>query len=448
MPERRTREVLGLALVATVALATTTALAPATARAGNEEGVLVGNEAAMSGGAVTAVVDDGTGGWYNPAGVAQVERSSVDASGSATQLRLAETPRLLQSATGAYADGGYYELGGIPSAVTAARRLEPGLVIAVGLFVPSMINHTDRVRLDEESAGATTTWQLVQQENVQRYYAGITLGYRVSSNLRIGATLYGLYRQQTTVSQFFGGTPGPGGFVGGVSALGTLQSAGLELGVGLQWEIVPGLHFGLSVRTPALQLGVLRRATVTEIAASADGVIFTPTDDMGLVPRVEIITPTRVRVGLAYRLERGWVGLDADISHELHLPEFGIERRWLVNVRVGGRYEVDPGISIGGGLFTDLSPVSTLVTYGETRIDFAGGSLGLELHTPHRMAEGEQAETLVFSQTFALRYAVGIGTVAGLRFDTTQPAGEQVSVIGTDTTVHELALHLGSELHF
>lgn len=423
-------------------------VSPAPARAGNEEGVLIGNEAALSGGAVVAVVDDGTGGWYNPAGVARVERTSIDASGSATQLRLASTPQLLRSATGAYADGGYYELNGIPSAVTACRRLEPGLVVSVGIFVPSVINHTDRVRLDETVNEATTTWQLVQQENVQRYYAGITLGYQAAPNFRIGATIYGLYRQQTTVSQFFGGASGTTGFVGGVSALSTLQSAGVELGFGVQWEIVPGLHFGASVRTPAVQLGVLRRATTTEIAAAPGGVLFTPTDDMGLVPRVDLITPGRVRLGLAYRFDRGWVGVDADVSHELDLPDLGIARQWLVNVRIGGRYEIEAGMSVGAGLFTDLSPVARLLTYGETKIDFAGGSLGLELHTPHRMAEGEQAETLVFTQTFALRYALGLGTVAGLRFDTAQPAGAQVSVVGTETTVHELALHLGSEVHF
>ncbi|MFN9813979.1 MAG: hypothetical protein ACK6CU_30595, partial [Deltaproteobacteria bacterium] len=98
------------------------------ARAGNEEGVLIGNEAAMSSGAVTANIDDGTAVWFNPAGLAHVTRTQLDASGSATQLRLAETPELLSSASGASADGGYYELNGIPSAVTGARQLEPGLV--------------------------------------------------------------------------------------------------------------------------------------------------------------------------------------------------------------------------------------------------------------------------------------------------------------------------------
>lgn len=434
-----TRRSLATALVVTSLFVTTGA------RAGNEEGVLIGNEAAMSGGAVTAVIDDGTAVWFNPAGLAHVRRTQVDASGSATQLRLAETPELLSSATGR-ADGGYYELSGIPSAVTGARELEPGLVLAFGIFVPSLVGHTDRVRLDDTTGGRTTTYQLVQQENVQQYYAGISLGYAASDTVRVGATVFGLYRQASTVSQFFGGSDGPGGFVSGVSALSSLQSAGVAVSLGLQWEMVPGLELGIALRSPALQLGVLRRSTFTEISAMGGSVSFSPGDDMGLSPRVDLAAAAQLRVGLVYHLDRGWIAIDADVSHELRSPELGLDRRWLVNVRVGGRYEVDPGISVGGGLFTDLSPIDRIQTYGETRIDFLGGSIGFELHTPHRMAEGEQAPTIVFSQTFALRYALGMGTIGGLRFDSTQP--EVTAINATRTTVHELALHLGSALDF
>ncbi|MFO0714754.1 MAG: hypothetical protein U0353_33245, partial [Sandaracinus sp.] len=365
------------------------AMAPALAHAGNEEGVLVGNEAAMSAGAVTACIDDGTAVWFNPAGLANITRTQVDASGSASQLRLAETPELLSSASGASADGGYYELNGIPSAVTGARELEPGLVAAFGIFVPSLVGHTDRVRLDDASTGTPTTFQLVQQENVQQYYGGIALGYAASQTVRLGITAFGLYRQASTVSQFFGGASGASAFVEGDSSLSVLQSAGVALAVGLQWEMIPGLSLGVSLRSPALQLGVLRRSTSVHISATRDTVTFSPGDDMGLVPRVDLVTPAQLRVGLVYRLDRGWVSIDADVSHELESAELGIDRRWLVNVRVGGRYEVDPGVSVGGGLFTDLSPIDQIHNYGETRIDFMGGSLGFELHTPHHMAEGE-----------------------------------------------------------
>ena len=38
------------------------------AHAGNDDGVLIGDEAVLTGGAVTATTDDGSSIWYNPAG--------------------------------------------------------------------------------------------------------------------------------------------------------------------------------------------------------------------------------------------------------------------------------------------------------------------------------------------------------------------------------------------
>lgn len=429
--------------VATMGL--TLALWPGHALAGNEEGVLIGNEAAISGGAVTAIVEDGSAGWYNPAGVAQVTRNQVDVSGSATQLRLASTPQLLQSASGRGVDGGYYELNGIPSSVTIARRLEPALVLSLGVFVPSLVGHTDRVRLSETDAlGNATEWQLVQQENTQSYYAGLTLGVIMAPNFRVGFTIYGLYRQTTVVSQFFGGSDGL--FINGVSSLLNRQSAGVEIGGGFQWEIIPGLHLGFAVRSPALQLGSLYRSTETHLSAGSGGITFDPTDSSGLTPRAEVITPTRFRLGLAWRFDKGWLGVDGDLSHELILPEFGIDRPWVVNVRMGGRYNIDPNISLGGGLFTDLSSVRAVQRYGETSIDYYGFAFGVELRTPHALGPGEQAESLVFSQTFAFRYAYGQGSIGGLHFDTSRPQEEEV--IATQTSVHELSIYLGSALYF
>ena len=52
------------------------------AYAGNDDGVLVGGQAALTGGAVTATTSDGTAAWYNPAGLAQLQRPSLDLNAS------------------------------------------------------------------------------------------------------------------------------------------------------------------------------------------------------------------------------------------------------------------------------------------------------------------------------------------------------------------------------
>lgn len=175
--KRRPRAARPIALAALIVLANA---APSAVRAGNDEGVLIGNEAAMTGGAVTATTSDGAAIWYDPAGIASVTRSQIDASGSATQLRVADTPALLSSAsTGRSADGGYLEIIGIPSAVALVRRLDDQLALGFGIFTPSLTNHTDRVSLTDDVAGVMTRWQLVQQETSQSTYAGVALAHAI-----------------------------------------------------------------------------------------------------------------------------------------------------------------------------------------------------------------------------------------------------------------------------
>ena len=76
----------------------------ARARAGNDDGVLVGNDAAVMAGAVTATVVDGSALWYNPAGLAAARVDTVDVSGSAFVLRSYDAKGLLSGADGSHGD--------------------------------------------------------------------------------------------------------------------------------------------------------------------------------------------------------------------------------------------------------------------------------------------------------------------------------------------------------
>ncbi len=73
------------------AVATATALltlsATHVAFAGNDDENLLGTEAALTGGAVTATVSDGSAVYYNPAGIAAGTQDKLDVSGSAYTAR-------------------------------------------------------------------------------------------------------------------------------------------------------------------------------------------------------------------------------------------------------------------------------------------------------------------------------------------------------------------------
>lgn len=433
------------------ALACLILLAPSVARAGNGDGILLGNEAAMTGGAVRAVVQDGSGIWYNPAGLANIDRDAVDVSGNAFQVRAAEERGLISATTGESNDGGYLELLSVPSASTIARRLEPGLVIAFGIFAPRFSQHTVRTALDGGVAPNDARWTLSSAEFQATYHAGGAIGIRIDDTFRFGISIFGVYRELTTSFQT------AGRFALGdetrVIARGGLQqvrSLGAELGVGFQWEPHPGMVIAATLRSPGLEILTQLRSTTTRIdvtlrGTAPDSIDFVPEDAEDLASGIAVLDAGRIDFALGHRFDRGWVAAEIDVRPAIDSDSV-LHRRFVWNVRVGGRYEVDRQLGIGLGFFTDHSDRDTITELGATRIDYYGLSAGFEFRTPHALGEGERAPDLVFSTTVGLRYALGIGEVGGLRFD--PQLGIEPNTVPISSTVHEVGLHLGSALYF
>ena len=426
-------------------------LAPSVARAGNGDGILLGNEAAMTGGAVTAMVSDGSATWYNPAGLAGMGRDAVDVSGSAFQIRAAEESGLISSTTGETNDGGYLELLSIPSASTIARRLEPGLVIAFGIFAPRFSQHTTRTSLNAGMMPTTANWTLSSTEFSATYHAGGALGFRITDNFRFGVSIFGVYREISESRQSSGTFSGIDETRiiarGGINQI---RSLGAEIGFGFQWDPHENVTIAMSFRTPGLEVITQSRTTQSELDVTTrdgdpDSIDFTPTDSEELASGFAVLDGGRLALAIGHRFENWWVSGEIDVRPPLDFPNV-IERRFVWNVRLGARYQVDRQLGIGGGLFTDHSDRAPIAELGETRVDFYGLSLGFEWRTPHELGENERADSLIFSTTAAIRYAYGVGEVGGLRFDPQRGTARDTVVI--DTSIHEIGLHIGSALYF
>ncbi len=421
------------------------------AEAGNGDGVLLGNEAAMSGGAVRAVTADGTATWYNPAGLAAMNRDAVDVSGSAIQVRASEEPGLISSTTGETNDGGYLEVVSIPAAATLARRVEPGVTLSIGIFAQRYEVHETRTGLDVASGANVAHWTLSSSRSRSTYHAGGGLGLRIDEHLRFGISVFGVYRDSYDAFQ----TAGVFELVdtnhlvarGGINRI---RSFGAELGIGLQWEPHPNVLLAFTARSPGLELATQIRSTTTEVDATLsdvapDGLSFLPEDREAIAPGLAVLTPGQFALAIGHRFARGWVAAEIDVQPPLELDPV-VHRRFVWNVRVGCQYRVDDRIRVGFGAFTDHSEGEPIRELGQTRVDFYGVTAGFEFRTPHALADAERGQTLVFSTTFALRYAIGIGEVGGLRFDPTR--GTQRDTVPIGTTIHEASLHIGSALYF
>ena len=104
-------------------------------------------------------------------------------------------------------------------------------------------------------------------------------------------------------------------------------------------------------------------------------------------------------------------------------------------------------VRVGTNLFTDRSFEPPPTAAWAERVNYYGLATGLYLETPLSLANNDRASSLVFTSTFALRYAIGFGETLRAVAD---PAGVRTDPTHTriDLTFHEISLHIGSGLRF
>ena len=446
---------LGAATRLAVALGLLGLLGPRRAWAGNQEAVFLSNQAALSGGAVVAWVDDGGAAWYNPAGLAEIEGTSVDLSASAFVLRYYHLPDAARTRLGGQThdeDASFTEVVSVPSALTVVRKLSDDVAGALAVFVP----HQEDLLVKggfSQRADPGYQWSFAASRRVARYYAGPALGVRLAPSMRLGLSLFGTYESRVT-SRAFGSSLDEPSSPQVTKAIVTLDQRlesklfGTSWVLGWRWDPHVDWSLGVALRGPLLhatgwsELAIedsFSRLHASEPAQVGAHFLHLDTEPDAF----DVMEPGRIVVGVARRVGPGRVELEGEWQSAASGGGRLRDATW--NMRLGGSFVASERFTLGGGLFTDRSPEPEPTDLGETRIDFYGSSFGVQYRTPHEVS-GEDGEPagLVFSTTVALRYALGIGQIGSLTFDPLQAPAPDTA----DVTIHELSLHIGSALDF
>ncbi len=416
--------------------------------AGNDESIPLGDQAALTGNAVAAMVDDGSSLVYNPAGLAAASRDQIDVTATGALLRVYRLPSLVTTSGGKSGDGNHTELVTVPSAVSYVRALGDDLRLGLGIFVPEASSSILDVSIDAPSQAFRLS--IIRRDAL--YFAAAGLGFRASPRLNLGAALTVIYESQLGAAAAWAGTgEGEGRQLFGVSQVFSTTAIGVTASVGAQWEPTPGLHLGLAIRAPVILLltafdgsEVLASATAMPPAIEVDSTTFGE-----LEWDVNQVRPLRARLGVAWAWDRSWVSLEAEVQPELDDDEAFESRDAVWNVRAGGMLAVGGASWVGAGVYTDRSaaPLPTESILGAD-LDFYGASVGLRLDHAHRLLATERAASVVFSTTLALRYAFGTGQYGGFEFAEQPAGGVPGQNRAVDARVHELGVHLGSTLYF
>jgi hypothetical protein len=237
-----------------------------------------------------------------------------------------------------------------------------------------------------------------------------------------------------------------------VGSLLTQDVIGLEPIAGVQWDATEHLKLGLNVRGPRLSL--VNSGEESNRITVADALVGLLAADTSLSKvsntPVSLVRWGRYYAGMAYDWDENSVSFDADFSGKLINDDAGVRRKLQWNARLGYSRELSKVVTAGAGVFTDRG-VDEIGDHTPwvPGTNFYGGTLGMQLSNEHLLAESEDADSIVFSSVFALRYAFANTKTDSLVVDPLEPdAVEMMDVQQTDLTVHEIGLYIGSGLHF
>ncbi len=437
------------------------------ARAGNFDSILVGNTAAMTGGAVVSTVRGGESAWYNPAGLAASRAvQSVDVSASAFALRMRRVPGLLRVRIGDNVEGidvSSTDLVSVPSALVYTRRLSEGLWGGVGLFVleQDAFSVRDTATVGSVLAARGRRVPLAIRQHLggeiaaTLYEGGAAIGWQATRWLRVGGGVFvGYAHQNTRLEYWVEGDVGANRndvirAVNLQSTTGTITALGVQA-VGAVQLAFSGFRAGLVVRSPLWLVASFDDAATTQIDATnnpqgppATNVAYFENKDRAL--GFDTLRPLRLVGGLGFDWGHGWVNVEGDWSPSWKPPGEDRHNRAVWNARVGATFDVGSSWVLGAGLFTDRSANPEPVDPGDDRVHYYGGTFGVQFDKSYGLKE-EKADRLVFRTVIALRYALGLGQWKGLDVDVLDDSRETTRSI--DVRFHELSLHLGSALLF
>lgn len=406
MPFRRLAIAAGLALLAMGRSAAAQDFTlPATGVIPNYDRVAVGQYEALEGGAFVARTNDAGANWYNPAGLALVDKVSVNAAASGYELTKTsleglgtQTSRTRFSPVGRY----FGLVVGRPIVKNPNLRVgfsfsrpvgwEPGIIESAVRFTPA--NGGEEILGFNSLVSFSTSMP------------SLGAGFRVSDRLRVGASatfaITNLGVSQLLSDRYLVGTS-----FEALDRIVTIDGSTQQLifAGGVQWEPTRNLRVGAQVRTPGLRIGgsanlVYERAefgtgTTDDLVFRDDEATFRykyPLNVIGGVAWVDSTWAFEVNLRYhgsvsAYELlssdttgQRVVVppGADPIVTRPAFSPVVQ-EARSIVNVAVGGSLRVSRSVRLHAGLFTDRSPVANEETSIFRSMDLTGGAIGASL---------------------------------------------------------------------
>jgi len=362
----------------------------------------IGQTAGLEGGAFVARANDASSNWYNPAGLALAEKSSVSSSAGTYQSFSLVPEALSRDDSGGSSQTVPALVGVLVKDLFGNKQFTAGFSV---VRTNSFEQETDAQRSDLlPSTAAILDYSADSQYRRNEYSLG--LGYSCGRAWRFGATLAVANTSLRAVGSVFDQEVQPGGLDATLLARRASGSiTQLRLSAGAQYQLTPEILLGANVRTPGLDLfrsGEVSYDALQHRGAGTASLAFFDPD-----PWFDYELPFQAAIGAAIEKERFQLEVDVlfasgsspydlfssertavyiqddgsgnpPIVTQVPFQDVISENKAVVNVAVGGSYALTKNKvwTLHFGFNTDFSPVGDADQYF-SRVDLYGLTAGI-----------------------------------------------------------------------
>ena len=338
--------------------------------------LLIGDRASGMGGAYTAVSDDATGMYYNPAGIAYVGDKNFSASVNAYYSQYKKYDNVIGNK--AFERNSSALLANYFGIVKAVGNYKIGFSYAV----PDAVSENQNQNFDNVSASVSRfTINLNNKDST--YNFGPSIATEIRDDLSAGLTLYVHQRDaQLIVNQYSERVDTSTQWT---SHYFHISELGLRPILGVAWSPAEKLSLGLSLsKTLVMHSNAESQDTCWD--SSAGGCAGAPAAPSVLRPTITTYDikrqyPTKIALGAAYFADKDLL-FSGDLTYYTAVKEdplFG-EKVATYNVAVGTEYYLSKKWAVRAGLFTNNANTPNIqagVTRIEEQINLYGMSMSL-----------------------------------------------------------------------
>ncbi len=317
-------------------------------------------------GAYTAISDDASGLYYNPAGIVYSPGSNLSASVNSYST----LTKKYQNAIGGY------------DYVRKSENLQPNFfgviqhtpfgTVGFSYAIPdTMMEGQDQTLINPNSSISSYTINFNKEYNV--YNLGPSIGVELTNDLKIGATLYFHYRRQKTTNNIMQ-TLASSGQVVLTNSLYKLEETGFRPILGVLWSPESAKY---SVGFTLSQTMVYDSAQYSQSATNFN---FTTQSFVSLtspsVTRTAVLPqyPVVAKLGVAYFPSNALL-VSADITYNSAVSAdtavYTWDRTAVTNFAIGAEYYLRPTLALRAGVNSDISNAPNLSQANE-KVDLYG----------------------------------------------------------------------------